>query len=314
MRAAGHAVRILVRSPGSVVQGRADPGLQIVGGDMRRREDLVRALGGIEVVYHLARANAKLWSEYLRDDVEVTRQLGDLCVEHGVKRLIYTGTIASLDLTRGAGVVRCEAPLDRRIARRSHYVRAKAMGEQILLALHRERGLGVVILRPAIVIGRGSSPCHWGVAMWNGPGVCQLWGEGNDKLPFVLVEDVATALVSALAAPGIDGKSYNLSARASLTAREYVDELQRHAGMQVQVLAVPIWRYWLTDMAKWAVKALVGHPDGKRVPSYHDWLCRTHAAPFDCAAAERDLHWQPVSDRDEIIRRGIQAPLDELLG
>ena len=43
------------------------------------------------------------------------------------------------------------------------------------------------MLRPAIVIGRDGSPCHWGVGKWNGLGVVELWGRGENPLPLVLV-------------------------------------------------------------------------------------------------------------------------------
>ncbi len=50
---AGHAVRVLVRNPASVLLDLSNPLLEIVPGDLRRTEDLKRALDGIERVYHL---------------------------------------------------------------------------------------------------------------------------------------------------------------------------------------------------------------------------------------------------------------------
>ena len=55
--------------------------------------------------------------------------------------------------------------------------------------------------------------------------VCQLWGEGRNKLPLVLVEDVARGLVAAMEKPGIEGRSFNLVADPCLSAQEYLDEL-----------------------------------------------------------------------------------------
>ena len=48
------------------------------------------------------------------------------------------------------------------------------------------------------------------------------WGAGDNRLPCVLVQDVASALVLAKDAPGIDGMAFNLSGdigrqRASLS-------------------------------------------------------------------------------------------------
>jgi len=66
--------------------------------------------------------------------------------------------------------------------------------------------------------------------MWWHDAVCQVWGKGENKLPLVLVEDVAGGLVSAMGKPGIDGRSFNLAADPCLSAQEYLDELDRCGG------------------------------------------------------------------------------------
>ncbi len=243
----------------------------------------------------------------------MTRQIGMLCLQMQVKRLIYTGTIDSLYLGRTAGTITDRTALDVQIAKRNSYSRAKAVGEELLMRMHGEHRLPLVVLRPAIVIGRDGSPCHWGVGKWNGLGVVELWGRGENPLPLVLVQDVVSALVAALEKPGIDGRIYNLSSPAMLTARQYIQEIESHAGIEIQVFAVPIWRHYLNDRLKWLAKKMTNHPDAHRTPSFRDWDCRSQQATFDCSGARRDLDWQPRCDREELIRLGIQEPLDRLL-
>jgi predicted dehydrogenase/nucleoside-diphosphate-sugar epimerase len=309
---AEHAVRVLVRRPSSANLDRTNPLLQLTQGDLGRSEDLNRALDGIERVYHLARPAAKSWQDYQEQDVDVTRQIGELCLEHQVKRLIYTGTIDSLYLGRAAGTVTDATGLDPQIERRNYYSRAKAAGEELLMRMHQAQGLPLVILRPAIVIGRDGSPCHWGVGKWNGLGVVELWGRGENPLPFVLVQDVAAALVAALEKPGIDGRTYNLSGPSLLTSRQYLREIESRAGVEIQTFTVPIWRHYLGDRVKWLVKKATKHHDAARTPSFRDWDCRSQQATFDCSGVERDLGWQPTCDRAEFIRLGIHEPVDHL--
>ncbi len=313
LTAAGRRVRILARSPEKLsVQLRA-AGLEAIRGDMEEPADLERAMSGIECVYHLARSSVKTWPEYQRREIDATRRIAEAALAAGVKRFVYTGTIDSYYAGARAGRITEATPLDPGIAHRNYYARAKALSEQALLELRRSRGLPLVIFRPGIVIGRGTSPMHWGVGMWWSNAVCQIWGEGKNPLPLVLVEDVAAALVAAHDLPGLEGESFNLVADPCLTAQEYLDELDRAGGMRIQRQARSIARFYLRDLFRWAVKMAVRHPD-RRLPSYRDWESRTQKASFDCAKAKERLGWRPVSDRAELVRRGIAEPLRDQLG
>ncbi len=310
--AAKQRIRVLVRNPGRLPADLQGPGVEIIRGDLSQASDLNRAVEGVRHVFHLARANVKTWEEFTQQDIEVTRQVAEACMAKRVERLIYTGTIDSYYAGIKAGTITEATPLDPHIDWRNLYARAKAASEEILMALHREQGLPVVIFRPGIVLGRGGSPFHWGVGMWSWNAVCQIWGQGRNPLPFVLVEDVARALVAAVDIAEIEGESFNLVAETDLTAFDYLKALEEHAGVSFQKFPTPPWKFYAVDLVKWAVKQIVRHPDQRR-PSYRDWESRTQRAHYDCTKARRLLNWIPVSDRDEIIRRGIQLPGSEFL-
>jgi predicted dehydrogenase/nucleoside-diphosphate-sugar epimerase len=309
--ASGHRVRAMVRGLGSLA-GFVNSNLEVVRGDIRDRTALDAATTGIEYVYHLAHAQCKTWLEYQSNDVEPTRLVGEVCLAAKVKRLIYTGTIDSYYAGAKAGVITEETALDPNIDRRNYYARAKAAAEAILVDMHTEQGLPLVILRPGIVIGHGGNPFHWGVGRFT-ENICEVWGDGTNKLPFVLVGDVASALVNAMDVPAIEGRSFNLIDAPLLTANEYVEELQRITGQNLRVYHRPIWRFYLADMTKWLVKLGVGHPDRARIPSYFDWESRTQKAYFNCDSTRRDLHWTPASDRRRIVDEGIGVALEPWL-
>ena len=157
------------------------------------------------------------------------------------------------------------------------------------MASHRERGLPVIVFRPGIVIGRGGSPFHWGIGMWSRNAVCHIWGQGRKPLPFVLVEDFTQALVAAVDVAEIEGESFNLVAETDLTAFDYLQALEEHAGVSFQKFPTPPWKFYAVDLVKWAVKQMVRHPD-KRRPSYRDWESRTQRAHYDCTKARRLLN------------------------
>jgi predicted dehydrogenase/nucleoside-diphosphate-sugar epimerase len=309
---AGHSVRLLARSAGNLPADLRTSAVECLVGDLMNREDLRRAMAGIECVFHLARANVKTWADYQEFEIGATRQVAECALEAGVKRFVYTGTIDSYYAGRRAGTITEETPLDPKIEDRNLYARAKAESEKLLLAMHRERGLPLTILRPGIVIGRGGSPFHWGVGMWWNDAICQIWGDGRNKLPLVLVEDVAKGLIAAMEKPGIEGRSFNLVGDPCLSGQEYLDELDRLGGFRIQRHATPIGKFYRAELKKWVVKVLVRFPE-RRMPSYWDWESRTQRAHFDCTATKAALGWQPVSERGELVRQGIEEPLLDYL-
>jgi nucleoside-diphosphate-sugar epimerase len=229
--------------------------------------------------------------------------VAEACLRARVEMLYYTSSIDCY-YSGSRTVIDESTPIDPHIHRRNLYAQAKAASEQMLLQMHRCQGLPVVVFRPGIVIGRGTSPFHWGTAFWAWESVCRLWGKGRHPLPIVLVEDVARALARARMVSGLAGESFNLVGDPCLSACEYLEQLQKALGTEFDVLPTPAWKLFSFDLLKWLVKFLVRHPE-RRLPSYRDWKTRSFVSTYDCSKAKRVLGWQPTSDRATIIRVGI---------
>jgi predicted dehydrogenase/nucleoside-diphosphate-sugar epimerase len=309
---AGYVVRVMTRRSGAAIEALDSDRVETMRGDLRNETDLTIAMQGIEFVYDLATSEAKTWDTSLRDIVEPTRQLGKACLAANIRRFIYAGTIDSYYAGATAGEITEQTPLDRNIRRRNYYARAKAAAENLLIDMHRTQMLPVVIVRPGIVIGNGGNAFHWGVGRFS-ESVCEVWGDGTNKLPLVLVHDVATALVRCIQIEGIEGRSYNLIDIPLLSAREYLTELQRLAGIKLIVYHRAILWFYLSDLLKWTVKLATGHPDRARIPSYRDWESRTQKAIFNCTRAREELGWTPASDRQRMITEGIGGSLKSWL-
>jgi predicted dehydrogenase len=310
--AAGHGVRVLSRSKAGAQFELEGLAVEVAEGALDDAAAVGRALQGIEVVYHLAKAVGQRWQDYVDNDQRPTRVLAEAALAAGVKRFIYTGTIDSYDAASPAGVIDGHTPLDPAIASRNLYARSKAACEALLLEMHGTRGLPLVIFRPAVVIGEGCPPAHWGVGMFHSDTRVQYWGDGQNKLPLVLVDDVADALVLGLDKPGLEGQAFLLTDGPLLSAREYVDEVSRLCETRLRATPTPIWKFFLLDLAKEAVKNAIRHPNRKR-PSYHDWACRQLASRFDNRASREALGWNPAGTREAIIERGIAAAVRHYL-
>jgi len=305
----GRGLRALVRDTSGRAQGLAHQGVELVKGDLADTASVEAALDGIHHVYHLARGAGPAWADYLRLDVEPTRRLADLCCARGIG-LYYTSSIAIYDGGHAGALITESTPPSRASMRLNAYARAKVENERQLAAMHRERGLNVVVFRPGIVIGPGGDSRHPGVGAWPDSSTCRPWGGGRHRLPFVLVDDCADAMVRALHIPGIAGQSFNLVGDARLSGNEYLDALERIASIRIKRLPLPAWRLFAQSVAKWVVKLLTGRPEHP-TPSYRycDGLsCR---ATYVADLAKRRLGWAPVSDPAVMIERGIAVAVAE---
>jgi nucleoside-diphosphate-sugar epimerase len=220
------------------------------------------------------------------------------CLEHQVEKLIHVGSIAGLFLGDASTTVTGETPPDPQADERADYARGKAATDQMLMDWHSEKGLPVCILRPGVVVGEGSSPFHTGVGFYNNEQHCMGWNGGMNGLPFVLVEDVAEAIVLAAESEKVTGKTYNLIGDVRLTAAEYIQELAQATSRPLKFHGQSTVKLQAVELFKWVIKQIAG----RRVPlpSYRDLLSRGMRAD-----AKRDLGWQPVAQRDEFIRRAI---------
>ena len=54
-------------------------------------------------------------------------------------------------------------------------------------------------------------------------------------------------------------------------------------------------------------------PTASASPSYADWESRTQKAYFDCTRTRTELGWKPASDRQRLIKEGIDDALDSWL-
>lgn len=300
----GYDVRVFSRGSGAGLD-REDGRISVFTGSLNSSDDLCEAMEGIGCVFHLARATETSWEGYLQNDVGVTKRIGEACLAASVRRLVYTGTIDSYDASQPDRVITEATPFDHDLTRRNLYARSKAACEEELKKLERERGLPLVIARPGIVIGEGGPLQHWGIAMWRGATACKLWGDGENIMPFVLVDDVADGLVLAMETEGAGGASFNLIGEPMLSSREYFKTIEDAYGVAMRAKPTPLWTYYAIDVVKYWLKRHLAKKKGLTKPSYRDWKSRAQLSPYANEGAKSALGWAPEQDKQRFVERGV---------
>lgn len=151
---AGHEVRCLVR-PGSDRRNLYKLPVEISEGDLRSAPSLKRAVTGCDNLFHVA-ADYRLWvpnPETMYDiNVRGTHALILAAAEAGMKRMIYTSSVATLGANQDGSPANEETPSSLG-SMTGHYKRSKFMAEQIVRQMTDEHKLPLVIVNPSTPIG-----------------------------------------------------------------------------------------------------------------------------------------------------------------
>lgn len=310
---AGYSVGVVARNLRGLAPVFRHEKVHLLRGDVTRVADVERGVGSAKYVVNLAHGGASGSRQQIVDAMVGSAELvARVCMEKGVARLLHVSSIAGLYLGEPGAVISPQTPPDPQGAERGDYSFAKAEAERRLLALHREKGLPVTIQRPGVVVGDGTSPFHSGLGLFNNDQYCLGWNDGRNGLPFVLVEDVATAVVAALKADDrVLGRTDNIVGGVYMSAREYLDILKGILGRPLVFRPQSVWLQVLIDRGKWLVKRV----GGKQVPfpTPRDFASRGMPVRWDISETESVLGWSPNRDRETFIERGIRVPARALL-
>lgn len=209
--AQGHDVRAVARSEVAAERIKA-AGAEPVLADLLNPDGYRAALRGRDAVVHLAGVLRSTDAAEIRQaNLEATVRLADAALEAGVGRFIFAST--NLVLPGGLGRPASEEDEPAPLAAWGVYPVSKAEAERALLALHRDQGLGVRVVRFAFVYGEGDP--HLAESLrWAGQ-----W-PGHQRLHLLHHADAAQAVTRALHAPGADGRVYHAADESPVTAVE----------------------------------------------------------------------------------------------
>ncbi|MGH9756725.1 MAG: hopanoid-associated sugar epimerase [Candidatus Acidiferrales bacterium] len=234
----GRPVRVLVR-PTSQMTALEGVAFERVEGDLRDAASLDRAMEGVECVYHAA-ADYRLWSRHPQEiydaNVGGTRRILESANRAGVRRIVYTSTVATIAVPQDGGALPNEnssAKLEQMVG---HYKRSKFLAEREALEA-AAAGAPVVIVNPTAPVGPGDwKPTPTGrilLDFMNG----KMPAYVDTGLNLAAVEDVAAGHLMA-AEKGRAGERYILGAR-NMTLKEILDALAAITGRSAPHVRLP---------------------------------------------------------------------------
>ena len=226
---AGHDIRVLVRSQ-SNRQNLAGLNLEIVTADLRDRRSLKKVVQDCSILYHVA-ADYRLWVPrpqcMYETNVNGTVNLLRAAAEAGVRRIVYTSSVAVLGLHRDGTSADENTPssLNDMIG---HYKRSKYLAEAEVRRMVREEGLPAVIVNPSTPVGpRDIKPTPTG-RMIVDAATGRMPAYVETGLNMVHVDDVAEGHLLAMER-GVIGERYILGG-FNMTLKQILLELEDLTG------------------------------------------------------------------------------------
>jgi dihydroflavonol-4-reductase len=301
----GAQLRLLVR-PTSDLRNIEDLNADRVVGDLRDAASIEKALSGCDVVFHVA-ADYRLWvrdpDEMYRSNVEGTRSLLEAARKQGVRRIVYTSSVATMGFASGrsgSGQVADEESPVSLGDMIGHYKRSKFMAEQVAVDAARS-GVDVVIVNPTTPIGeRDIKPTPTGRIVVDFlkrkfPAYVET------GLNLVDASECARGHVQALE-KGRAGERYILGGE-NLTLKQILDRLAAITGLPSPTVKLP----YIFALAAGVVDEMVtGRVLGREPRATIDAVRMGRKMMFvSSAKAERELGWRTVPV-DGALRRSVE--------
>src|SRR6267143_432419 len=297
----GADMRLLVRSssnPRNIEGLRADRAL----GDLRDPASLEKAMAGCDVVFHVA-ADYRLWvrdpNEMYRANAEGTRAILEAARKNGVRRVVYTSSVATIGFTRNGSPANEDSPVS--LADMiGHYKRSKFMAEQLALEAGRS-GLHVVVVNPTTPVGdQDLKPTPTGrIVVDFLKRKFPVYVETG--LNLVDVRECARGHVTALE-KGKSGERYILGGE-NLTLKQILDKLAKITGLPSPMLKLP---YIFAYAAGIADEIVTGRLRGREPRATIDTVRMGAKKMFASSdKAERDLGWKIVPV-ESALRRAVE--------
>jgi nucleoside-diphosphate-sugar epimerase len=253
----GYSVRAIVRRAGASKDLEMN-GIEEIEGDFVDPGITAPAARGADIVVHCAATSGPDLDPVRRVNKEGTQTVVDATLTAGCQRYVQIST-CSVYAVDNLDLVDEGAPLK---AMGEPYGLTKAEADLVVLAAI-PRGLRATIFRPGAILGVHPTST-WAVKVPGRvrDGLIKLKIDGEDKLPYVHVEDLVDGILLSLGSELAVGRIYNM-ADGHFTWLRFTDEIRGWFGTppleRIPRSEVPVGAYWTCEFDARRVREELGY-------------------------------------------------------
>ena len=268
-------------------------------GNLTDSASLKTALSGKDIVFHVA-AKTGIWGkreEYLKTNFEGTETIVSLCLELGIRNLVYSSTPSVIFNGKDMEGVDESVPYPEHFE--AFYPETKAMAEKLVMSQDPAK-LATVSLRPHLIWGPRDHNLVRRILERGKKGMLKKIGDGSNKVDVTYIDDAAKAHV--LAAEKLSesedqrllvaGKTYFISSGQPIDLWEMVNRILAAGGLEPVKARVSLSTARFAGLMLENIYKLFNIQSEPRMTRWlADELSSAHW--FDISAAKKDLGYEP---------------------
>ncbi len=211
---------------------------EIVIGDLRIRDTINKAMHGVERVYHCA-GHVLDWGSqetFHSTNVQGTEWLLEASVDRKIKRFVHLSSIAVFGVP-SPPYFDDETPYN---PGKDFYSQSKVEGESLAFKFHRDHGLPVVVLRPSVVYGPGSSWVEEPVRLIRKNRMFLIAG-GKGTCHPCYIDNLIDAIILVSEHSGAVGQGYIVGDNQPITFDEFFNHLAKLVGAKPVNRSIPLF-------------------------------------------------------------------------
>ena len=289
---------------------------EVVTGNVTGKTNWSEALSNVEIVVHTAArvhvmndSAADPLTEFRKINTAGTLSLARQAAEAGVKRFIFVSSIkVNGEMTGGSGETRPHpsplpggegvngvftendsfVPID-------PYGLSKYEAEQGLLALAKDTGMEVVIIRPPLVYGPGVRANFASMVRWVNKGVPLPLGAVHNQRSLIALDNLVSFISHCIDHPKAANEVFLISDGEDVSTTELLQKVAKALGKKSRLIPVPV------GLMTFAAK-LIGKSDvANRLFG---------SLQVDSSKARNLLGWKPMITMDAQLKKTAEAYLN----
>jgi len=302
---ASYDVTAVVREYSSILR---EDVVQVAGCDLKElssssslfQNKIKQTLQDVDVVIHLAARvhvmndnSVDPLTEFRAVNCDVTLELARIAVNAGVKRFIF---ISSVKVNGEMTALEKPFTPEDEFVPDDPYGLSKYEAEQGLLALAKEAGMEVVIIRPPLVYGPGVQANFASMMKWVNRGVPLPFGAIHNQRSLVALDNLVSFILHCIDHTQAANEVFLISDGEDVSTSELLRKVAKAFGKQACLVPVPM--SWMSFAAR-----LIGKGDvANRLFG---------SLQLDSSKARDLLGWKPEITMDEQLQKTADAYLHE---